>query len=132
MTHELRTLSIALLEHAALLRFSGILSLRDVTDLKSSLKQLMRKGYIHLLLDLEETGEIDEAGWAVLVSTVRKLRRLNGRAAIRGCSDELYERLRARKWDREFLFPLRKAEHMAALPADLQAFFKPGVASAGA
>jgi len=107
----------------ALLRFSGVLSLRDVAELKSSLKLLLKNGITHLLLDLEEVRDVDDAGWALLVSTVRKLRRQNGQVAIRRCPDDVYEHLKARKWDRDFLFPLRIAEHLAALPKDLQAFF---------
>ena len=115
---------------AAVLRFTGVLSLRDVADLKSSLKRLMRDGITHLLLDLENVKDVDEAGWALLVSTVRRLRKQNGQVVIRMCPDDLYEHLKVKKWDRDFLFPLRFADHLAALPKELQSYFSPAPALA--
>jgi anti-anti-sigma regulatory factor len=123
---ELQPLTAALHPRVAALRFSGILSLRDVAELKASLKRLLRDGITHLLLDME-VEDIDDAGWALLVSTVRKLRRQNGGIVIRACPDDLYEHLQALKWDRDFLFPLRNARHLAALPQELQAFFRPAM-----
>ena len=128
---ELYPLTTALRERVAVMRFSGVLSLRDVAELKSSLKRLLRDGITHLLLDLEEVRDVDEAGWALLVSTVRKLRRQNGQVVIRKCPDDLYEHLKMKKWDRDFLFPMRFADHLAALPKDLQSYFSPAPALAG-
>ena len=129
---ELQSLPPAPRLRAAIMRFSGVLSLRDVAELKASLKRLLRDGITHLLLDLEEVRDMDEAGWALLVSTVRKLRRQDGLVVIRKCPDDLYEHLKLKKWDRDFLFPMRFADHLAALPKDLQAFFNPAPALAGA
>lgn len=131
MSIELLPLAATLRNRAAVMRVSGILSLRDVSELKSSLKRLLRDGITHLLLDLEEVRDIDEAGWALLVSTVRKLRRQNGQVFIRNCPDDLYEHLKVRKWDRDFLFPMRFADHLAALPKELQSYFSPSPALAG-
>lgn len=125
MSIELTPLSDSSADRTALLRITGILSLKDAAELKSSLKRLLREGCSHLLIDLDEMRDMDEAGWAVLISVVRKLRHQNGHAVIRACSDDLYERLRARHWDRDFLFPLRRAEHRASLPMPLQGLFTP-------
>ena len=130
MSIEWQPLSDALRSRTALLRFTGILSLKDVAELKSSLKRLLRDGFVNLLLDLEDVRDIDEAGWAVLVSTVRKLRREGGRIVIRACPDALYERLQARNWDRDFLFPMRRADHLAALPQEMKAYFQPQAVAA--
>ncbi|MBW3622858.1 MAG: STAS domain-containing protein [Armatimonadetes bacterium] len=127
---ELQPLTSALRDRVAVLRFTGVLSLHDVAELKSSLKRLLRDGIKHLLLDLENVRDIDEAGWALLVSTVRKLRRQNGQVVIRQCPDDLYEHLKMKKWDRDFLFPMRFADHLAALPKEMQAYFSPAPALA--
>jgi anti-anti-sigma factor len=132
MSIELQPLTSSIRNRVALLRFTGILSLRDVAELKANLKRLLRDGCTHLLLDLEEVKDIDEAGWALLVSTVRKLRKQNGQGVIRTCPDDLYEHLKVRKWDRDFLFPMRFKDHLAALPLDLQSYFSPVSPPAGA
>jgi anti-anti-sigma regulatory factor len=121
MAIELETVSETPRERTTLLRFTGILSLRDVAELKSSLKRLLREGITNLLLDLDELRDMDEAVCEVLISTVRKLRKANGRAIIRNCSDAFYNHLLARKWDRDFLFPSRRPDHLEALPKDLRA-----------
>ncbi len=128
LIHQIPTLR----ERVALLRLRGVLSLRDAAELKSSIKRLLKAGVSHLLLDFDGVTDMDEAGWAVLVSTVRKLRRSNGWIAIRNCSDALYDHLTLRKWDRDFLFPMRCAEHLAALPTDVRAWItgKPLLAGA--
>jgi anti-anti-sigma regulatory factor len=120
---EMQPITESLSEGSVLMRLSGIVSLRDVTELKSSLKRLLRGKIRNLLLDFEGLQDMDEACWAVLVSTVRKIRKSEGQAAIRNCPDKLYQHLQARRWDRDFLFPLRFAEHLSAIPKDLRALF---------
>jgi anti-anti-sigma regulatory factor len=121
MAIELETVSETPRERTALVRFTGILSLRDVAELKSSLKRLLKEEITNLLLDLEELKDMDEAVCEVLVSTVRKLRKANGRAIIKSCTDAFYNHLLARKWDRDFLFPSRRPDHLESLPKDLLA-----------
>ena len=113
------------------LRFIGILSLKDVAELKATLKSLLKQGIKNLMIDLEEMRDMDEAVWAALISAVRKLRRQNGCAVIENCSDSLYDHLQVRHWDRDFLFPLRRKDHLESLPKDLQAILKARLQLAG-
>jgi anti-anti-sigma factor len=118
---ELQPITESAKNDSAFVRISGILSLKDATELKSSLKKLRKDGVRNLLLDFEELEEMDEACWEVLVSTVRRIRKENGRVVIRNCPDKLYQHLQVRRWDRDFLFPMRVAEHLSFIPKELRA-----------
>lgn len=80
----------------------GDLLASSVPDVRARLRELVKSGKTHLVVDLHHTQMIDSTGLGLLLSAYNSVAAADGSFAVRGLSDDLLDLFRSLRISQHF------------------------------
>lgn len=96
------TMSARALDHRMLLRVEGDLDVHTAVELRREVDAMARRGFDHLLVDLDGVTFIDSIGLGVLVAALKRLEDSKGALELVCSSDHVVRLFRITHLDRIF------------------------------
>ena len=88
-----------------------------VPEIRDDMKQILKEGFTHLIINFDQVSIVDSVGIGCLVAAHNSLIKLGGGLSVTGVSGEIFDLFHSMRLDRHFPVQLKDAEGSSKCPS---------------